>query len=250
MPICKGARLKIERANHHIAELESQVEVLKERLTVAAHVDASSGLEYIKADFATLEDHGAFDRLPLVIGDAIHNLKCALDHVWLDTVQRLIPAGDWERTKFPVYPTPELLERELRKLRLHISAPGFLTLFVSKVKPYEGGDFAIRSVHLVDLGDKHRLLTPVLHYSSIGGIRLEQNGQVHAGSTLATTYRPPLYVGPFEQGIHIKDPGRADFGVVFQDGNRKGETRDVDTIRIYAHYIAQTVGLLEDHVEP
>lgn len=249
MPTCKGARLKIERADHHIADLEGHIEFLKKRLTVAAHVDANSGLEYIKCDFASVEDRGAFDRLPVLIGDAVHNLKCALDYVWLETVQRVIPAGEWERTKLPVYPTLELLESSLRKLQIHNSAPGFFNFLMCEIKPYDGGDFAIRPVHVVDLGDKHRLLTPVIQYSSIGGIRVEQKGEIHEGFTHATTDPPPLYVGPFERGVRIVDPGRAAFAVMFKEGNTESETRAADTLRIYARYIAQTVKLFEDFVE-
>ncbi|HEX3438415.1 MAG TPA: hypothetical protein VHT24_16720 [Pseudacidobacterium sp.] len=249
MPICKGARLKIDRAEHHISDLEGRVDFLKNRLTVAAHVDANSGLEYIKCDFTSTEDRDAFDRLPVLIGDAVHNLKCALDYVWLETVQRLIPAGDWERTKFPIYPTPELLERELRKLQINVLTPNFFRFLLSEIKPYDGGDFAIRTVHIVDMGDKHRLLTPVIHYSSIGDIRVEQNGEIHKGFTSATTYPPPVYVGPFERGIHVKDPGSAAFAVMFQEGNDGSETRAVDTLRIYSRFIANTVKLFEDFIE-
>src|ERR1700761_2257317 len=228
MPYCKGAHLKIERADHHIADLESRVDSLKARLTVEAHVDASNGLEYIKCDFASIEDKAAFDRLPVIVGDAIHNLRCALDYVWLETVQRLIPDGEWARTKFPIYPTPELLKRQLRSLQIDTSAPKFFSFLLDEVRPYDGGDFAIRAVHILDNGDKHRLLTPVIQYSSIGDILVERYGEIHEGFTSATTDPPPLYVGPFEKGIHIKNPGKAAFTVMFHEGNTGSETRPVD----------------------
>ena len=248
MPICKGARLKIERADHHITDLEGRISLLKKRLVASAHLN-DSGLEYIKCDFTSAEDRDAFDRLPVIIGDAIHNLKCALDYVWLETIKRLIPNADWERTKFPIYPTSDQLERELRKLQINIAAPKFFAFLLGEIKPYDGGDFAIRSVHIVDKGDKHRLLTPVIHYSSIDSIRVEQNGEIFKGFTYASTYPPPIYVGPYERGIHIEDPGRAAFTVMFQEGDSRSETRAVDTLRAYSRYIAHTVKLFEDFVE-
>lgn len=249
MPICTGARLKIERADHHITDLESRVNFLKERLAVSAHVNPDSGLEYIKCDFTSAEDRDAFNRLPVFIGDAVHNLKCALDYVWFETVQRLIPSGDWDRTSFPVHPTHDLLETALRKLKIHSTAPNFLAFLLNEVKPYDGGDFAIRPIHIVDMGDKHRLLTPVINYSSIGGIRLEKDGEIYQGFTNATTEPPPVYVGPFEQGAHITDPGRAAFAVMFQEGNSGSETRAVDTLRIYSKFIAKIVKLFENFEE-
>jgi hypothetical protein len=249
MPICKGARLKIERADHHIADLEGRVDRLKEKLIVSAHINPDSGLEYIKCDFAGVEYRNAFDRLPVIVGDAVHNLKCALDYVWLETIQQIIPSGDWERTKFPVYPTRDLLEHALRKLQIDTATPRFFDFIVRDIKPYDGGDFAIRPVHIVDTGDKHRLLIPVINYSSIGDIYVEQNGEIHKGFTFATTDPPPLYVGPFQRGIHIKDPGSAAFAVMFKEGNTGNETRTVDTLRVYSHFISHIVKLFEEFVE-
>jgi hypothetical protein len=247
MPICQGARLKIERADHHITALEERIDFLKERLTVTAEVDPNSGLEYIKCDLQSAEDRETFERLPLIVGDAVHNLKCALDYVWLETVQRLIPNGDWDRTRFPIYPTRDLLQIALRKLKIETGAPRFFDFLLSEIKPYDEGDFAIRPVHLVDTGDKHRLLTPVIHYSSIDDIRVEQNGEIHEGFTLATTNAPPLYVS-FERGIHIKEPGRAAFTVMFREVSNGSET-PADTLRIYSTFILRTVELFEKFEE-
>jgi len=75
MPICKGARLKIKRANKHIAELKGRIDGLRERLVTTAHVDANSGLEYIECSFAGIEKSEVLEELSTIIGDAIHNLK-------------------------------------------------------------------------------------------------------------------------------------------------------------------------------
>lgn len=56
MPVCKGARLKIKRANEHIADIQSCVNSLKERLLCTAHVNPDTGLEFIKCDFASVAD--------------------------------------------------------------------------------------------------------------------------------------------------------------------------------------------------
>ena len=90
MPIYKGARLKIKRANQHISELTNIVERLKKALLVTTDIEPRTGCEFIKCDLAEVE-YRAFEDLPIVIGDAIHNLKCALDHAWYETVTRLIP---------------------------------------------------------------------------------------------------------------------------------------------------------------
>jgi hypothetical protein len=248
MPICKGARLKIKRANKHIAELETCIDSLKERLVVTAHVDTNSGCEYIKCGFAGTEESEVLEDLSAIIGDAVHNLKCALDHVWFETVRRLIPSSNWERAKFPAYPTSKHLELALRNLQIDVCAPYFFKFVIGQIKPYDGGDWAIWPVHKLDIRDKHWLLIPVIHYSSIGSIYVEdQHGETHRGDTWGTA-QLPYYVN-FEQGLHIKDPGGVSSNVMFQKGDAGTETRAVDTLRYYCAHLLMIVKLFEEFTE-
>lgn len=269
MPICKGARLKIKRANKHIADLDMCIESLKERLVATAHVDTNSGCEYIKCGFTGVDESEVLEEFSAIIGDAVHNLKCALDHVWVETLTRLIPARNWEKTKFPAFATRDDLEAALRNRKLQIDAPYFFRFIIGQIKPYDGGDWAIRTVHKLDIRDKHWLLIPAIHYSSIGGIYVEdQYGETHRGDTWATT-QIPFYVN-FERGLHIKDPGGASLAVMFEMGAdsrpaaevarlctgdvllrplERTETRAVDTLRYYGEHILMIVKLFEDFTE-
>ncbi len=205
MPICKGARLKIKRANEHISQAELSIDRLKERLAVTANINPGSGNEFIKYDFANIDDREAFENLPTIIGDAVHNLKCSLDHVWLETMNRLMPSGKWGRTKFPIYPSQNDLELALREIGIDVSCPKFFKLLVNDIQPYDGGDFALRTVHKLDIRDKHRLLIPVVNYSSIGNIYLKDKDEKrHKGGTWGTTLPLPHFV-EFEQGLHIEN---------------------------------------------
>ena len=249
MPFYKGARLKIKRADKHISDIEITLDGLKKRLVVTAHIEPDTGCEFIKCDFADIQDKDIFDDIPAMIGDAVHNLKCALDHAWIETMTRLVPAHSWERTKFPVHLTSHDLESALRDLEIHISTPSFFNFLMCDIKPYAGGDFAIRTLHKLDIRDKHRLLIPVVHYSSIDAIYLkDQQGIVHQGGTWGTDQPLPHYVN-FERGVHIEQPGSASFDVMFEEGDVGRETRTVDTLRIYSRYILRIVELLEQFRE-
>ena len=250
MLIYKGARLKIERANKHITDIELRIDLLKKGLIVSAQVEANTGCEFIHCDFANIKDRDAVDELAVMLGDAIHNLKCSLDHAWLETMARLVPSRNWERTKFPVYPTSNDLECALRSLGVHISAPHFFNLIMRDIRPHAGGDFAIRTVHELDIRDKHRLLIPLVHYSSIGEIYLKDpQGVMHRGNTWGTTIPLPHFV-KFERGLHIEDPGSASFDVMFEYGDAGSETRTVDTLRLYSQHILRVVKLFEGFEEP
>lgn len=249
MPICKGARLKVKRANKHITDIELSTDSLKKGLVCQAHINPNRGNEYIKCDFADIQDRESFEYLPVMIGDAVHNLKCALDHAWLEAMSRLVPSRDWSRTKFPVHPTRNDFELALDKSEVSALAPNFSRFLISEIKPYDGGDSAIRTVHELDVRDKHRLLIPVVHYSSIGAIYVkDQYGVRVKGGTWGTTDPLPHFV-EFERGIHIEDPGSASFDVMFQYGDAGRETRAVDTLRLYSMHILRVVELLEEFRE-
>lgn len=249
MPLCKGARLKIKRADKHIAELESCINRLKNALVVSAHFDAERGFEFIKCDFASEDDRAVLDHLPVVLGDIVHNLKCALDYVWQETTARLIPSRDWRKTKFPCFPTPDALERALGELQINIDAPNFFRFLISDIEPYGGGNFAIRPVHEIDRRDKHRLLIPVVHYSSIGDIYLQdQDGKTWRGDTWGTTMPLPHFV-QLERGTHIKHPGSASFDVMFEEGDARIEVSAPYTLHSYSEFIFRVVELMETFSE-
>lgn len=243
--IFKGARLKVKRADKHITDIELSIESLKKRLVCRGHVNPDTGNEFIKCDFANIQDRESLEDLPAIIGDAVHNLKCALDHAWLETMSRLVPSRDWSRTKFPVHPTRDDFESALENLEVDTLAPNFSRLLVSEIQPYGGGDFTIRAVHELDVRDKHRLLIPIVHYSSIGDIYVKDAyGERHRGNTWGTIDPLPHFVA-FESGIHIENPGSASFDVMFQYGDGGRETRAVDTLRLYSKHILRVVELLE-----
>lgn len=248
MPTCKGARLKIERANKHIEELETCIELLKKRLVCRAHVDPNTGREFIKCDFEGVNGRDLPENLALIIGDAIHNLKSALDYVWQETITRLVPSGNWKRTRFPSFAKREELEAALRELKIDISAPNFFAFLLDDIEPHDRGNFAIRTVHKLDLRDKHRLLIPVVHYSSIGNIKVEENGEIWPGFTWMTTDPLPHFVN-FKKGIHVKEPGSASFSVMFEYGDAGAETRATETLGIYSRFILEIVELFEAFAE-
>lgn len=110
-------------------------------------------------------------------------------------------------------------------------------------------------MHLLDARDKHRLLIPVIHYSAIGDIYVEdQYGGTYRGDTWATVQVPwgaaaiPYHVS-LERGLHVKDPGGASFDVMFQEGDSGTEARAADTLRIYSRFILEIVELFESFVE-
>jgi len=242
----KNSRLKIQGADKHIADLDARIGGLPNSDIATVEINPDRGNEVIKHDIA---DRAAVDDIAVIAGDAVHNLKCALDYAWLGTIAKLVPSAVSKFAKFPVYPTSDALESALREKQIDIFRPKLFDLIVSKIKPYDGGNFAIWPIHRLDIRDKHRLLIPVVYYSSISGIETEdEQGQISRnGYTLATTQRPPYYI-PIPAGWQVKNKGKVSVSVMFEYGPRGFEQRIVDSFSLYSRFVVQIVETLERFV--
>jgi hypothetical protein len=240
----RDARLKIDRANKHIADIRKRLVSLEDSETSAIEIDSKTGGERLKHDFG---DRTAFRDIALMLGDAVHNLKCALDYTWLQTIQELVPAAVGKFAKFPVYETADELELALKGREIHVAAPALFDLVLTKIKPCYGGNPAIWTVHKLDIRDKHRLLIPVFTNLSIVGIEVEdERGEVQSGNTWATTQEPPFYVD-YVAGLHIKNKGMLSYEVIFEDS---GYLMHVpDTVMHYSAFILQIVETFERFLE-
>ena len=81
-----NAVLKIERADKHISDIEQRLLSSKDPYHLSLGIHADTGKQYL---YYSLAEKYIRAQLALMIGDAIHNLKCALDIAWIDTTQRL-----------------------------------------------------------------------------------------------------------------------------------------------------------------
>ena len=122
----KDGHLKVKRANKHIADLKGTIFALKESSTVRVQKNNHTGANEL---IHTLEFAKYADDIALIVGDAIHNLRSALDFAWVSMLQNNVPTADLDRAKFPVYPTPEDLKGALNGIDINAgSDTGYLQL--------------------------------------------------------------------------------------------------------------------------
>ena len=150
---------KIERAKKHTDDLEAEIIAFWD--TKPYEIEAERNP---KAGFSSYWIKGTPKALPecipLITGDAAHNLRSALDHFACSAVTTVTG-----QTAFPAWratPTPtraEWLGEVNRKLKG--ASPGLITAVVA-LKAYEtGGGQYIWTVNELDRIDKHRLLIAV-----------------------------------------------------------------------------------------
>ena len=85
----RSALLKVERANRHIDELQTAIATLSSPnfygVDIHSHDDWASSV-------AVLAPRQPIpDSLPLIIGDVVHNLKCAFDHAFAEIIRSGLP---------------------------------------------------------------------------------------------------------------------------------------------------------------
>ena|SRR6202521_5950669 len=212
----ESSHLKIDRAKQHINEIQTFISLLPDAYTATVEINPDGGNEVLKHDLRNRDK--LISDIALMLGDAIHNLHCALDHAWMSVLTELCPASINYQTKFPIFPIRDKVEAALRGVKIDSAAPTLFDLVVNQIKPYEGGNDSIWFIHILDIDDKHRLLLPVLEFVSILGIEVEnEKGEIQKGSTWSGPQKPPYYV-PIPLGWHFKEKGKVAFSVLFDDG--------------------------------
>ncbi|HWZ44300.1 MAG TPA: hypothetical protein VNW97_12550 [Candidatus Saccharimonadales bacterium] len=236
------SRLKIERANKHIADIRARIHALPDFYTATIEINPQTGNEVIKHD---LSDRTVITDVALMIGDAVHNLKCALDYAWAQTINRLVPTAVSKFSKFPVRSSKDELESALKGREIDIAAPQLFKLVVFDIKAYAGGNDSIWCLHQLNILDKHRLLLPVVTFGAIEGIELEnEHEEIVRGGTWGTTQQTPYYV-PVQSGWQIKNKGHVSVAVVFEEGTPVQGMEVADMLSTFAINVLSVTQLLE-----
>jgi hypothetical protein len=178
----RGAYLKIERAKKHISDLDAQ------RVAFLG-TDPYHGIpkfnaeenctEYILPSLPAIPDD-----IPLMLGDAVHNLRSALDYVACELVRSVNIEPD--RAYFPISES-----RKKYKANSGGQTYGMPTEAkndIDRIRPYLGGNNGFWLIHKLDIIDKHRLLVTV-------GMRIgEWSVNLSPTPTLYTFAIPPSFI--------------------------------------------------------
>jgi hypothetical protein len=163
-----GARVKIERAKEHIADLVSAIALFEETCPHEIVVEDDPDRWQRTWRVRVYEEPPA--RLGAIAGDAVHNLRSALDLIWRGL---MFPGGGGRTNRkiaFGIYDSAEQFKaaqpafiKPSRKMMMDI---------VNEAKPYKGGNDALWLLKELDEIDKHRLLLTAYSSISRGSITL------------------------------------------------------------------------------
>jgi hypothetical protein len=145
-------------------------------------------------------------KIALIAGDALHNLRGALDHL----AYRLFRIGAEERADakhvyFPIFDNAAKYHAGVME-KVHGMRQDAIDA-IDATKPYKGGNDILWWLHRLNIVDKHRLLI------TVGAAFDSMNVGAHAGAMLAEVMKkhglpdpPPLdlYVSPTDRMFPLK----------------------------------------------
>jgi hypothetical protein len=138
--------------------------VIKEVTKMSDLSGARAKIEWAKKH---LDKFTAIDPdIPMITGDAVHNLRSALDLLaWALYARRT--KGKGTHIYFPIFETPKKYKSGSERKVEGISEADIEA--ITLLKPYKGGNDHLWGLHELDITDKHRLLiTPVIAVGRVG----------------------------------------------------------------------------------
>jgi hypothetical protein len=148
-----GIRVKIERAKHHIKDLEGRIKLFREsdpyRLVLDQSTNPEERIVRLKIN-ATVPTEFA-----VIAGETINQLRSALDHLaW-----QLVDASGSTPSDHLYFPICQAESSFKSKLKGEIKSVGPAAIGVlGATKPYKGGNDALWKLHKLNNIDKHCLL--------------------------------------------------------------------------------------------
>lgn len=195
-----GPRAKICRAKRHIDELKPLVErfLAKNPYEVIEYKDAETGANRAKVKISANPD----PLWGLIIGDAIHNLRSALDLLYCQLLDKR--SGSTEYGDFQILDSKTNFDGRARPIAKRIGTEAWEVLR-DVVQPYRGGNNALWCLHKLDLVDKHRLLLVVGHSnpSLIVSVVDEQGNELLSHSYPTTSPWPLKDGDDIPAGTHL-----------------------------------------------
>lgn len=188
-----GPRLKLERAKRHIDELAPLVRdfLAGNPYEIIEETDPETGKHSARVKIHADPDPG----WSLVIGDAIHNLRSALDLLYYQLViaNRKTPST---RDEFLISNSEADFHNGARPILWKRVGNQAFEIIRDRVKPYRGGNNALWCLHQLDIVDKHRLLLVLGSASPALIVAMKDTaGDDFASLTLPTTTPWPLKDG-------------------------------------------------------
>lgn len=152
----RGAKLKIERANHHVKDVAKLLVDFQDSNVLALEKEPDGIHETLKLRIGDISDD-----LPIIIGETLFQLRSALD-----LLAEALPKASGPKKgtiSFPICSKKNKAREFKRKIEKFSPA---VQKFIRRLKPYEGGNRLLWALHRLRNNDAHIRLSVL----ALGGV--------------------------------------------------------------------------------
>lgn len=166
LPPFEGPRRKLRQADKHIKRLIELVSTFSREveLTVRQLSGPRNQNRFVEWGFQFSKEPP--EDVPSLIGDAIHNMRAALDIIICDVARARQKST--AKLDFPFANSEQDLIEKLKKPQYKRLGNDFIET-IRRIGPYKGGNIALRALHDLDIIDKHQLILPVYMVAWVSG---------------------------------------------------------------------------------
>lgn len=245
-PWFPGSALKIERAEKHIGELHKELTAFQRSHPYEITVEHNSQTGYDCLHIIPFES--VPERVMCIVGDAVHNLRTALDYAASD-IEFATTGQRTKFTKFPIDDTRQKVENAINGGFKHKAPKGVCDFILDVIQPYRGGNGEpIWQLHALDILDKHKLLIAKIHRQHIRNFRFkDETGESFIVRELATILnsRDLVHIPTRRRNIQITHKGKAASDVFFGDGMPFEHHSILPALRDLSVFIGRTLVALD-----
>lgn len=181
--------IKLERANGFIEELAREIQAYQDSNPATAKLDVPAGKIHLNI-------RGPGSKPGAIVGDAIHNMRTALD-LMASELARNNSKSDKD-VYFPFSKDKDDLAAAIKARSFHKAGEEAVKL-LCQFAPYKGGNDALRGIHDLDIQDKHTAIVLLTHKAEaefVARYNLDHRNDDHVSIT--ATFHFVFKDGPFE----------------------------------------------------
>jgi hypothetical protein len=186
-----------------------------------------------------------------MIGDALHNLRSALDLLYYRIFNELTGKAD-KFTRFPIRDEREELVSSIngglkeKKLADDRGAVALRDFIVDVVKPYAAGNGSLWTLHDMNITDKHQLLIPLFKIMQFTGIRLEdEDGNIFPADGQPYFTEDSYWFRVRDGKLKVHEKGHAATAIVFSMGVPLQDKPVIPALTQLAESVAGTIDAFE-----
>lgn len=250
--LMQGPRLKVKRANGHIDELRRRTAPLDPTLYSLEVRKVHPSVIHRNAttfELAYRPKEPIPQTLGLIIGDAVHNLRAALDHFANGVVCTFHSSPPDDRISFPMSSKWENFVSSRHFAPIEESIPGAKELILKEIRPDKGPNERLWAFNALDNDDKHNLILPTVTFADVSNINAVLPGNNRlincgAGGNAAG----PMVIIRSGGPITVENNLHASVDVKFGNGTLFKDDPVIPTLSQIADVVTDALNILERHV--